>query len=175
MKLYRLWLRSSPFGAASRTVHPAGVAALFALALAAMPACIGKSGTPYARVGQAPDAGLDLPSGPDVPIVADPCLDNVADGLETDIDCGGPTCAKCANGKKCAAPTDCAGSACTAGLCQAATCSDLVKDGTESDIGCGGAACAPCAQGKQCLAALDCGSGICTAGVCEPGSCTDQE
>src|SRR3954471_8839085 len=116
MKLYRLWLPSSV------------CAALFALALATLPACIGKSSTPYARLGQTPDGGFDAPAGPDVPIVADPCLNNVAHGLETDSDCGGPTCAKCANGKKCTASLDCAGSACTAGICQAATCSDLAKD-----------------------------------------------
>jgi hypothetical protein len=96
--------------------------------------CVGKSGAVYSRPGtepsQNPDAspGVDAPGppdallpdvpvgtgpdlsigGPDVP-AASPCANNVVDGTETDIDCGGAACGKCANGKRCALATDCAG------------------------------------------------------------------
>jgi hypothetical protein len=36
------------------------------------------------------------------------CHDGKMDGAETDVDCGGPTCAQCAKGMKCKVATDCA-------------------------------------------------------------------
>jgi hypothetical protein len=45
------------------------------------------------------------------------CQDNLANGKETDTDCGGPACKKCPNGKRCAAATDCESNACLGGLC----------------------------------------------------------
>lgn len=36
-----------------------------------------------------------------------PCADNVADGDETDVDCGGSTCGPCHAGQRCASPYDC--------------------------------------------------------------------
>ena len=35
------------------------------------------------------------------------CTDQIRNGSETDVDCGGGTCAACANGKACQAGTDC--------------------------------------------------------------------
>ncbi len=52
--------------------------------------------------------GLCVPAG---------CLDNVKNGSETDIDCGGP-CAKCVNGKSCSVNNDCALNNCVGGVCQ---------------------------------------------------------
>ena len=52
--------------------------------------------------------------------VARACLDGVKDGMETDIDCGGSQCPKCAGGKACIRPLDCASGTCTAGRCVAA-------------------------------------------------------
>jgi hypothetical protein len=47
--------------------------------------------------------------------VADRCADHHVDGNETDVDCGGPTCAPCPVGRKCHGVTDCApGLTCTA-------------------------------------------------------------
>jgi hypothetical protein len=46
------------------------------------------------------------------------CTDGIEDGSETDVDCGGPVCSPCANGKTCLAGTDCASDFCTAGVCQ---------------------------------------------------------
>ena len=46
------------------------------------------------------------------------CSDAVKNGNETDVDCGGGTCAACAAGKICAAPGDCASGVCTANVCQ---------------------------------------------------------
>ena len=63
------------------------------------------------------------------------CMDMVLNGNETDVDCGGPMCNKCAVGKMCSVASDC-----TSGLCSivclapAANCSNGVKDGQETDL-----------------------------------------
>lgn len=41
-----------------------------------------------------------------------PCSDMQQDGQETDVDCGGGTCAPCANGKRCAMNSDCQSNDC---------------------------------------------------------------
>jgi hypothetical protein len=55
------------------------------------------------------------------------CPDGVKNGGETDLDCGGATCAtKCAIGKTCAVSTDCDKSICSALACRvAASCLEL--------------------------------------------------
>lgn len=52
-----------------------------------------------------------------VTFAAPTCSDNVQNGAETDVDCGG-SCAACADGKKCVANTDCAGRKCGNNVCQ---------------------------------------------------------
>jgi hypothetical protein len=97
----------------------------------------------------------------------------VKNAKETDVDCGGGVCSKCATGKGCALGSDCQSAVCKAGLCLAATCSDGAKNGAETDIDCGGGTCATCATGKACGAGADCQSGVCTGGVCLAATCTD--
>ncbi len=41
-----------------------------------------------------------------------PCANGVKDGTETDVDCGGSGCSKCANGKTCTLASDCASGNC---------------------------------------------------------------
>jgi hypothetical protein len=48
------------------------------------------------------------------------CADGTANGAETDIDCGGSTCAACALGQLCIQASDCETGVCTAGVCAAA-------------------------------------------------------
>ena len=106
--------------------------------------------------------------------VAASCTDQVKNGAETDVDCGGGTCPKCANKKQCGAATDCASGVCSAGLCAAASCTDKVKNGAETDVDCGGGTCTACTTGKQCQNAADCGSGVCSGGLCVAATCTDK-
>ena len=49
------------------------------------------------------------------------CNDNVKNGLESDLDCGGDTCDPCADGKQCTQGTDCTSGQCKGGKCAALT------------------------------------------------------
>src|SRR5260221_4644152 len=122
------------------------------------------------------DAKLDAPAEAAAPI----CTDQVKNGNETDIDCGGmcaPTL-KCGDGKGCSVAGDCQSGVCpTSKVCAVPSCADTVKNGTETDIDCGGAGCLPNKKGgdgKGCSTAADCLSGVCPASkLCAVPACTD--
>ena len=59
------------------------------------------------------------------------CTDAFADGVETDLDCGGNLCGGCGNGKKCLKSTDCASAFCDKGICAKTTCGDGLTQGAE--------------------------------------------
>jgi hypothetical protein len=107
------------------------------------------------------------------------CADDVQGGNETDVDCGGGTCAPCGNGKKCAGPGDCVSNNCAAGTCATppSLCKDGVISGNETDVDCGGGTCAPCGNGKKCTSPGDCASNTCKAGTCAtpPVQCSDNQ
>jgi uncharacterized repeat protein (TIGR01451 family) len=66
-------------------------------------------------------------------VVAQPtCTDTVKNGTETDIDCGGITCAPCAIGKVCNVSADCTSQNCSGGICQATVCGNGNREGTEA-------------------------------------------
>lgn len=107
------------------------------------------------------------------------CSDALKNQGETDVDCGGPNCGQCANGKACLVDGDCVvGSVCTNGLCAvppppppppAPTCSDNIQNQLETDVDCGGPNCgATCLVNQKCAADGDCSSGlVCSSGgVC---------
>ncbi|HVJ19482.1 MAG TPA: discoidin domain-containing protein [Polyangiaceae bacterium] len=73
------------------------------------------------------------------------CTDGSKNGSETDVDCGGSTCSKCANDKLCASANDCSSGYCGAnGLCAAApSCTDGIQNGSETGVDCGGS-CPAC-------------------------------
>jgi len=71
------------------------------------------------------------------------CVDQVQQGDETDLDCGG-SCVPCALGRHCLVPTDCADGTCSGGVCTAvSSCQNGIKDGDETDTDCGGS-CGAC-------------------------------
>lgn len=49
------------------------------------------------------------------------CTDNTANGGESDVDCGGSTCAKCTFGKHCNSATDCQSGTCDGNACSCPT------------------------------------------------------
>ena len=99
------------------------------------------------------------------------CNDNIRNGAETDIDCGGGTCPTCANGKACVAARDCQSGNCTNNVCMANggnnACRNNIKDGAETDIDCGGGTCFPCGVMRRCTANTDCQSKNCGGGICQ--------
>ncbi len=74
------------------------------------------------------------------------CTDGIKNSAETDVDCGGAMCSKCADTKACAAASDCSSGYCSpTGRCEKApTCTDGLQNGTETGVDCGGP-CAACA------------------------------
>lgn len=84
------------------------------------------------------------------------CRDGVQNGDETDVDCGGATCAGCYVAKRCNVAHDCATLVCNAGACAGNACQDGRQDGRETDVDCGGLECAPCLSGQRCHSNFDC-------------------
>jgi hypothetical protein len=104
--------------------------------------------------------------------VPDTCVNASMDGMETDLDCGGPECNPCGTNKNCMMGTDCVSMVCTGNKCQAAACNDTVKNGSETDVDCGGS-CPGCADGQMCADPTDCMSGVCANNVCQMPTCQD--
>lgn len=102
------------------------------------------------------------------------CLDQVRNGDESDVDCGGAVCPGCVPGRLCQRAEDCLSRVCGSdGRCVAERCDDQVRNGSESDIDCGGPNCHPCAAGMKCAGYNDCQSQICADGGCVMASCRD--
>jgi hypothetical protein len=96
------------------------------------------------------NVGADCTSGictPQKTCAAATCSDMVKNGSETDVDCGGPTCPKCANTKACAQDGDCVSGDCA------------------------GTVCVGRADGSSCGMAAQCASDHCTDGVCCDATC----
>lgn len=108
-----------------------------------------------------------------VAVACPSCADGILNGDETDVDCGGSTCAACGDGSSCSAGSDCTSGVCSGGTCQAASCSDGVQNGSETDIDCGGGVCAPCGLGQNCSNGGDCATGTCSAGICVLPQCSN--
>jgi hypothetical protein len=88
------------------------------------------------------------------------CDDQIRNGDETGIDCGG-TCGRCEIGASCKVNADCEDSDCQSGVCTAFPCFNHVRDGDETDVDCGGD-CRTCSGGRTCGGDADCASGTCT-------------
>ena len=106
--------------------------------------------------------------------VAATCVDDVLNGSETDLDCGGEECSPCADGASCHNAGDCVSEVCEDRTCQTPTCDDSVVNGDETDEDCGGPDCAPCGDERICEEDGDCQSLVCTGGECQASLCTDE-
>ena len=105
--------------------------------------------------------------------VNDTCTDKVANGSETDVDCGGPECPACGDGGACKDPSDCDSGSCESSVCQSAGCMDDVFNGDETDLDCGGSCGATCIPGQDCDSSADCVEAVCEFGQCSAPSCGD--
>ena len=99
------------------------------------------------------------------------CDDLIANGTESDVDCGGADCGPCQDGSSCLNDADCSSGQCIDQRC--ISCADGERNGAETDIDCGGDICAPCEADSTCAQASDCSSGRCRDGTCTLESCSD--
>jgi hypothetical protein len=90
------------------------------------------------------------------------CTDQIRNGEETDVDCGG-ACGRCELGDTCRTNEDCEDSECVAGTCTPLPCVNGVLDPGETDVDCGGPTCRKCSGGRSCGVAGDCFNGTCVA------------
>jgi formylglycine-generating enzyme required for sulfatase activity len=106
---------------------------------------------------------------------ASSCTDMLANGKETDKDCGGPTCDPCAANFGCKVDADCLSKNCDTSIhkCALETCTDGVINGKETDKDCGGGFCDGCGVGQFCMYGTDCKGGDCNGTTCEP-TCNDD-
>jgi hypothetical protein len=107
--------------------------------------------------------------------VPESCTDELTNGDETDIDCGGNDCDPCMDGLSCLGSADCLSGYCNPdNRCSTPICSDAWVNGGETDLNCGGGTCPPCANGLDCDQHSDCTSGYCNPdGTCATPSCGD--
>ena len=138
-----------------------------------VPALCRLQGVPHRR-------GLHVRNAPPGPLTcaSTQCTDNLKNGLETDVDCGGGVCSLCAVAKACQQNFDCASYACDAKslTCVASQCDDHRQDGNETAPDCGGS-CPPCVVSKACLLDQDCASKACDATTltCVADQCADHQ
>jgi hypothetical protein len=105
----------------------------------------------------------------DVSLAPARCNNNRKDGVETDKDCGGPTCDGCGNGQDCLLNRDCDNNYCnSSNKCATPRCDDGVGNGEETDVDCGGG-CKDCDIGKFCDKDSDCKTDNCDSST---GKCT---
>lgn len=84
------------------------------------------------------------------------CTDGAKNGLESDVDCGGPDCGACGEARACLTHDDC-----TTGLCRLHVCAN-----PQQLMPCdGGPGCGPVVK---CRRDAECGLGICIDGQCGP-------
>ncbi len=100
------------------------------------------------------------------------CDDGKKNGTETAPDCGG-SCAACATGLECEAPTDCLSRSCVDRACQEPSCQDGILNGEEADIDCGASCPTKCKIGQDCLKDTECSSEVCQNDRCRLPACSD--
>jgi hypothetical protein len=104
------------------------------------------------------------------------CTNQIQDGDEEGIDCGGSSCLSCYN-STCTTPNNCASAQCSYPdqRCTKFSCYDGLANGDEEGVDCGGSCPNICYHyrypGQSCYNDTQCTSGYCVAGVCANGQC----
>ena len=99
------------------------------------------------------------------------CSNNLYDGHETDVDCGGE-CGGCGDGRVCHVSSDCISGRCEISITSGVpwpvcvSCYNGILDGDEVDIDCGGGCDRLCPIGGFCTAPIDCSTGACNSTHC---------
>ena len=96
------------------------------------------------------------------------CSNGVPDSTETDVDCGGPDCGKCADGSSCAGSGDCASNFCDNGTCEVCL---VVGDCAPSEHCDSGVCVNDLPAGSACSVVAQCLSNNCVDGYCCDSAC----
>ena len=121
------------------------------------------------------------------------CNDDLRNGAETDVDCGGGACGPCAQGKGCKVAADCDALSCVDGVCcntacggACVACNLVGAMGVCTGLGvgafdppicagaqaCNGAGLCLLGQGQPCDGGPACASTFCRDGICCDQACT---
>jgi|GEM_PF-3347737 len=95
---------------------------------------------------------------PFVELAAPTCSDSIQNGTESDVDCGGDTCAPCIDNSSCGSNSDCESGFCDELVCTTPavpTCDDGLQNGNETGVDCGGD-CTACNTGSTCTCPAGC-------------------
>ncbi|MBD3163793.1 hypothetical protein GF323_01210 [Candidatus Woesearchaeota archaeon] len=107
------------------------------------------------------------------------CDDDVKNGNETDVDCGGGECDPCPDiGDSCGDDSDCASGACRNGICadRDACFNGRADLDTETDVDCGGICEEKCGPGLHCDSDWDCESGLsCIGSICKSAAQDEEQ
>ncbi|MBR9676950.1 hypothetical protein GOV04_02320 [Candidatus Woesearchaeota archaeon] len=93
------------------------------------------------------------------------CSDDIKNGDEGGVDCGGSCASQCSLGSSCDINSDCGSNSCAQNICVESSCSDDMRNGDETAIDCGGS-CEGCTDAQSCTTESDCISNVCTGGFC---------
>jgi hypothetical protein len=160
---------ASPAASSTYTRRYLAGAGLTAIGVAIFLGC---STEPPASTTLSINAGND--AGVDATRVLPPSATNqLKDGDETDIDCGGKVARACVDGRKCSVAQDCTSQVGAGGICAGPTATDGVKNGDETDVDCGGLKAPACMESKRCALPRDCISASCTGKVCQVATNSD--
>ncbi len=94
----------------------------------------GTTGDPGDTDGTVDDGNLTTGAAADSSGVGDTCEDGVHNGSESDVDCGGSSCAKCPDGNSCTSPEDCMGGSCNDGHCSSGFAACTFVDGSSDPV-----------------------------------------
>ena len=100
------------------------------------------------------------------------CTDGVANGVESDEDCGGNCKENCDLGEHCYEKGDCDSNICerlSEGPGNCVSCDDEQQNGSELGTDCGGKDCALCPPGHDCTGSAGCVNYLCDEAECVNG------
>ena len=98
--------------------------------------------------------------------------DNIKNGTETDVDCGGSSGKLCGFNLICAAGSDCKSAECNSGLCAKSTTGEACTTGVDClGANCAANVCGVGGGGASCLVNSDCASVNCDTSGGTPGIC----
>ena len=105
--------------------------------------------------------------------VAATCFDQVKNGDETGVDCGG-ACPGCAVASACGKPSDCLSGNCIDGICCAPNCFGTCRSCAQAKTGLDNGTCAPVSDGQQSTSGCTAEGKACSSIGCVATSCFDK-